>query len=193
MTATYTYDVFSSVDGFGTARAGTWPGYWGKQGPDLLEHRLALFSEPQRLVLGATTFRIYERMMSPQAAGQNGIGDEWVTRLRELPTTVISNTLTAPLNWPDGTLERGDARDVVARLKEESPVPLRSTASLAMNRSLMAAGLVDRVQVTVFPAITGQTGTEPIFAGAADFDLELIENRVLDENTVQLIYRPTLH
>ena len=62
-----------------------------------------------------------------------------------------------------------------------------------MNRSLMAAGLIDRVQVTVFPAITGQTGTEPIFAGAADFDLELIENRVLDENTVQLIYRPTLH
>ena len=193
MTATYTYDVFSSVDGFGTAREGTWPGYWGKQGPELLDYRVALFSEPQRLVLGATTFRIYERMMTPDAAGQDGVGDAWVRRLRELPTTVISNTLTDPLNWPDGTLERGDAIDVVARLKQESPVPLRSTASLAMNRSLMAAGLVDRVQVTVFPAITGQTGTEPIFAGAADFDLELLEHQVLDGNTVQLIYRPTLH
>jgi len=193
MTATYTYDVFSSVDGFGTAREGTWPGYWGNQGPELLDYRLALFSEPQRLVLGATTFRIYERMMTPDAAGQDGVGDAWVRRLRELPTTVISNTLTDPLNWPDGTLERGDAIDVVARLKQESPVPLRSTASLAMNRSLMAAGLVDRVQVTVFPAITGQTGTEPIFAGAADFDLELLEHLVLDANTVQLIYRPILH
>lgn len=193
MTASYTYDVFSSADGFGTAREGTWPGYWGKQGPELLDYRLALFSEPQRLVLGATTFRIYQQMMGPDAAGQDGVGDEWVKRLRELPTTVISNTLTEPLDWPDGTLERGDALDVVARLKDESSVPLRSTASLAMNRSLMAAGLVDRVQVTIFPAITGQTGTEPIFAGAADFDLELLEHRVLDKNTVQLIYRPTLH
>ena len=39
----------------------------------------------------------------------------------------------------------------------------------------MAAGLVDRVQVTLFLVITGQTGVDPIFQGAADFDLELIE------------------
>jgi hypothetical protein len=42
--------------------------------------------------------------------------------------------------------------------------------------------LVDRVQVTLFPVITGQTGQEPIFGGAADFDLELIESRTLDGN-----------
>ena len=57
----------------------------------------------------------------------------------------------------------------------------------------MAAGLVDRVQVTVFPVISGKTGTKPIFAGAADFDLELLEQRTLDGNTLELIYRPTLH
>jgi hypothetical protein len=50
-----------------------------------------------------------------------------------------------------------DAIDVVARLKEESDVPSRSHGSLSMNRALMAAGLVDRVQVTLFPVITGQT------------------------------------
>ena len=44
----------------------------------------------------------------------------------------------------------------------------------------MAAGLVDRVQVTIFPVLTGQTGEDPIFQGAADFDLELIESRTLD-------------
>ena len=42
-----------------------------------------------------------------------------------------------------------------------------------MNRALMAAGLVDHVQVTLFRVIAGQTGTDPIFRGAADFDLEL--------------------
>jgi dihydrofolate reductase len=62
-----------------------------------------------------------------------------------------------------------------------------------MNRALMAAGLVDRVQVTLFPVITGQTGSAPIFQSAADFDLELIESRTLDDNLQQLTYRPSLH
>ena len=57
----------------------------------------------------------------------------------------------------------------------------------------LAAGLVDRVQVTVFPVITGQTGADPVFGGAADFDLELLETCTLDGNTQELIYRPTLH
>ena len=115
------------------------------------------------------------------------------TRMRSMPTTVVSTTLEGPLDWPDATVVSGDAVDVVARLKEESDVPLRSHGSLSMNRALMAAGLVDRVQVTVFPVITGQTGADPIFQGAADFDLELIESRTLDSNTQELIYRPTLH
>ena len=44
-----------------------------------------------------------------------------------------------------------------------------------------------------FPAITGQTGDDPIFLGAADFDLELIDSRTLDGNIQELVYRPTLH
>ncbi len=88
--------------------------------------------------------------------------------MRSLPATVVSTTLEGPLDWPDATLVRGDAVDVVARLKEESGVPLRSHGSLSMNRALMAAGLADRVQVTLFPVITGQTGLDPIFRGAAD-------------------------
>ena len=115
------------------------------------------------------------------------------TRLFRLPATVVSTTLGGSLDWPDATVVRGDAVDVVARLKEESEVPLRSHGSLSMNRALMAAGLVDRVQVTLFPVITGQTGVNPIFQGAADFDLELVENRTLDGHIQELIYRPSLH
>src|ERR671931_445855 len=114
-------------------------------------------------------------------------------RMRSLPATVVSSTLDEPLDWPDATVVSGDAVDVVARLKEESEVPLRSHGSLSMNRALMAAGLVDRVQVTLFPFITGQTGDDPIFQGAADFDLDLLESRTLDGRTQELIYRPTPH
>ena len=113
--------------------------------------------------------------------------------MRSLPATLVSTTLEEPLNWPNATVVSGDAVDVVARLKEESEVPLRSHGSLSLNRALTAAGLVDHVQVTLFPVITGQTGVDPIFQGAADSDLELVENRTLDGHTEELIYRPTLH
>ena len=45
----------------------------------------------------------------------------------------------------------------------------------------------------IFPMITGQTGKRAIFEAAADFDLELIEQRTLDANIQELIYRPTRH
>ena len=131
--------------------------------------------------------------MLASSTEESEVRDPWVTRMRNLPTTVVSNTLEGPLDWPDAELVRGDAVDVVTRLKEESGVALRSHGSLSMNRALMAAGLVDRVQVTLFPVITGQTGLDPIFQGAADFDLELVESRTLDGHIQELVYRPTLH
>jgi dihydrofolate reductase len=124
---------------------------------------------------------------------ESAVTDPVNTRMRNMPTTVVSTTLEGPLDWPNATVASGDAVDVVTRLKAESEVPLRSHGSLSLNRALMAAGLVDRVQVTIFPVITGQTGVEPIFGGAADFDLELLESRTLDSHTQELIYRPTLH
>jgi dihydrofolate reductase len=192
MTATYTFDVFSSLDGFGSVSGGNWGGYWGKQGPELLDHRLAAYSEEQMMVLGANTYGLFVRFLASQATNPE-VGDPWVTRMLSMPTTVVSNTLEGPLDWPNATVVSGDAVEVVARLKEQSELPLRSHGSLSLNRALMAAGLVDRVQVTLFPVITGQSGQEPIFQGAADFDLELIDGRTLDGNIQELIYRPSLH
>src|SRR3954449_8331282 len=190
MTATYTFDVFSSLDGYAAASSG-WSGYWGKQGPELLDHRLDLYSSDQRMVFGATTYREFTGMLASSTEGDD-VRDPWVTRMWNSPATVVSTTLEEPLDWPNATVVSGDALDVVASLKVESDVPLRSHGSLSMNRALMAAGLVDLVQVTLFPVITGQTGLESIFQGAADFDLELIERRTLDGDIEELIYRPTL-
>jgi dihydrofolate reductase len=191
VTATYTFDVFSSLDGYGAA-SGNWGGYWGKQGPELLDHRLAVYDAEQRMAFGANTYRAFARMLA-SSTEESDVRDPWVTRMRNAPATVVSTTLEEPLAWPSATVVSGDAVDVVARLKEESDLPLRSHGSLSMNRALMAAGLVDRVQVTLFPVITGQTGVDPIFRGAADFDLELIESRTLDGHIQELVYRPTLH
>jgi dihydrofolate reductase len=192
MTATYTFDIFSSIDGFGSyGPPGDWGGYWGKQGPELLAHRLATYDGDQRMVFGATTYRAVAEMLAASSEGDD-VRDPWVDRMRALPAYVVSSTLDGPLDWPDATVVGGDPVEIVTRLKEESDVPLRSHGSLTLNRALMAAGLVDRVQLTLYPVISGQTGDEPIFAGAADFDLELLESRTLDSDITELVYRPTL-
>jgi dihydrofolate reductase len=192
VTASYTFDVFSTLDGFGSPAPGSWGGYWGKQGPELLAHRAALYGEEQRMVFGAGTYRLFAHFLTLGAEESEGL-DAWATRMLSLPATVVSNTLEGPLDWAGGTVAGGDAVDVVARLKEESSVPLRSHGSLSLNRALMAAGLVDRVQVTLFPVITGQTGVDPVFQNAGDFDLELIDSKTLDGNIQELTYAPTLH
>src|SRR4051812_44526649 len=122
MTAVYTWDVFSTLDGYGSYSGGIeWGGYWSKQGPELLEHRAGLFATEQRMVFGATTFRENAETMT------SGLDPhtlhEWNVRTMQMPATVISSTLQDTLGWPDATIVRGDAVDVVARLKEESDVP----------------------------------------------------------------------
>jgi dihydrofolate reductase len=191
MTATYTWDVFSTLDGYGSyAQGADWGGYWGKQGPGLLAHRAAQFDIEQRMVFGATTFRENAEIVS--STTDPGALDQWYVRLLRMPATVVSSTLRDTLGWPDATIVSGDAVDIVSELKEESDVPLRSQASLSLNWTLMAAGLVDRLQVTIFPVISGRSGTSPILGGASDFDLELLESRTLDGHTQELVYRPTL-
>jgi dihydrofolate reductase len=193
VTALYTFDVFSTLDGFGSyGPEGDWGGYWSKDGPEFLARRLALYREPQRLVIGANTMRMFMGSIGPRNGFLKDV-DPVNGAMRDLPTTVVSSTPEGPLDWPDATVVGGDAVEVVARLKAESDLPLRSHGSLTLNRSLMAAGLVDRIQVTIFPVVSGRTGARPVFAGAADFDLELIESRTLDGRTQELIYRPTRH
>lgn len=99
-----------------------------------------MYGEDQRPVSGATTFRQFMQMLGSrvQSAGEL---DPVNARMRNLPVTVVSSTLEASLDWPDATVVSGDAVDAVARLKQESPVPLRSHGSLSLNRALMAAAL----------------------------------------------------
>lgn len=192
MSAVYTWDVFSTLDGYGSFEPGAdWGGYWSKQGPELLEHRARQFAVDQRMVFGATTFR--ENAQIRKLGPEHEAVDTWTTAMMNLPATVVSSTLHDTLGWPEATIVSGDAVSIVRALKRESPVALRSQASLSLNWALLTAGLVDRLQVTVFPVITGRTGTSPVLAGLGDVDLELLESRTFDGRSHEFVYRPTAY
>lgn len=180
--ATYTVDWFMTIDGFGSGPEA----YWDKDGPELREQRAQTYgNEDQTLVFGANTYRLFQRFAPLE-------GDPSHAPLNEARKIAISRTLEEPLSWKNSTLIAEDALDAVPRLKAESPVPLRSHGSIAMNRALLAAGLVDRLELMVFPVITGASGADPVFADLPDIDLELVDSRVLDGRMQQLVYLPTV-
>jgi dihydrofolate reductase len=180
--ATYTVDWFTTLDGFGTGKEA----YWGKDGPELREQRARAFgAEDQALVFGANTYRLMERF-APE------LDDPSSAALRGARKIVLSQTLEEPLALENSTLIAEDALDAVPRLKAESPVSLRSHGSIAMNRALLAAGLVDRLELIVFPVITGASGENPVLAGLPDIDLELVDSQVFDGRMQLLVYVPTL-
>ena len=184
MSTTLTVDFFCSLDGYGSAEG--WPGYWGKEGPELIDDRLRTFAQDQVLVFGGTTFRQFSKFVK--------IFDEpYYQSLNELPKIVFSSTLEEPLGWENSTVLNEDAVTAIERLKRTTNVPMRSHGSISLNRALLAAGLVDRLEVMVFPAITGKSGYASLLHDGAEFDLELIESTVLDGRTVKLVYAPHLH
>jgi len=180
--ATYTVDWFTTLDGFGSGQEA----YWGKDGPELREQRARTYGdEDQALVFGANTYRLFQRF----APAEDDPSHAPLNRARKI---VISRTLEEPLTWQNSTLIVEDALDAVPRLKAESPVPLRCHGSIAMNRALLAAGLVDRLELMVFPVLTGASGADPVFADLPDIDLELVDSRVYDGGVQQLTYIPTV-
>jgi dihydrofolate reductase len=175
-------DFITSLDGYGAAEG--WPGWWGKQGPEYLAW---LGKQPEAdytVLMGANTYRL----MSGLAVE----GEPGTDHLAKLSKVVFSSTLRAPLSWPNTKLVSDDPIRAVREMKQSGEKSLRTMGSLALCRSLLRAGLVDRFRVVVFPVITGSTGKERIYDGYPDVDLDLVSSRTFDGRLQLLDYVPTV-
>ena len=179
---TLTVDFIISLDGYGAAEG--WPGFWGMEGPEYLGWLGE--QEEHTALMGATTYRLMSGFAA-QAPDEAGMAE-----LTALPKVVFSASLEGPLSWPNTELVSGDAVDAVRAMKEQGRRPLRTLGSLALSRSLLRAGLVDRYRVVVFPVITGVTGRDRIFDGYPDVALELVDHRTFDGRLQMLEYVPTV-
>ena len=179
---TLTVDFIISLDGYGAAEG--WPGFWGLEGPEYLGWLEE--QEEHTALMGATTYRLMSGFAA-QAPDEAGMAE-----LTALPKVVFSASLEGPLSWPNTELVSGDAVDAVRAMKEQGRRPLRTLGSLALSRSLLRAGLVDRYRVVVFPVITGVTGRDRIFDGYPDVALELVDHRIFDGRLQMLEYVPTV-
>ena len=92
--------------------------------------------------------------------------------------------------WPDVVNGLGDAMDKVARLKVESQVPLSAHGCRSFDRASVAAGPVDREQVTLFPFVLGD---DLVLGGARVCDFASLEIHLFDGGNKEFGYHPTLH
>jgi dihydrofolate reductase len=177
-------DFIISLDGY--ASADGWPGLWGMGGPEYLAWLDSDTEKQHTSLMGARTYRL----MSGFAAEMPD--DPAFAGLTAMPKVVFSSTLEAPLSWSHTELVREDPVQAVRDMKQRDAGPLRTLGSLTLCRSLLAAGLVDRFRVVVFPVITGATGKERIFDEYPDVALDLVESRTFDGRLQLLEYVPTV-
>ncbi len=175
-------DFITSLDGYGAAEG--WPGWWGLEGPEYLAW---LGDQPEAgytILMGANTYRLMSRLVAD--------GEPGTDALTGLSKIVFSSTLTEPLSWPNTRLISQDAAEAVRELKNSGSESMRTMGSLALCRSLLAAGLVDRYRVVVFPVITGRTGRERVYDGYPDVSLDMVSSRTFDGRIQLLEYLPTV-
>jgi dihydrofolate reductase len=180
-------DFITSLDGYASGEG--WPGWWGLEGPEYL----AWLGEqpPTTLLMGAKTYRLMHGFASGNMPDGAGEEEQAATDfLGKVPKIVFSSTLEEPLEWSNSTLVRGDAVEAVRKMKETNSEPMSTIGSISLCRSLIAAGLVDRFRVVMFPVITGATGAERIYDGYPDVALDMISSRTFDGRTQLVEYRP---
>ena len=177
-------DFIISLDGYGAAEG--WPGFWGMEGPEYLAFIGEDAESEHTTLMGATTYRL----MSGFAAEMPD--DSGMAALTAMPKVVFSSTLKGPLSWANTELVGEDAVEAVQDMKRRDSRHLRTLGSLSLCRSLLAAGLVDRFRVVVFPVITGATGKDRIFDGYPDIALDLVDHRTFDGRLQLLEYVPTV-
>src|SRR3712207_1507849 len=139
-------DFIVSLDGYGAAEG--WPGYWGMEGPEYLAWIGDGAENEHTALMGATTYRL----MSGFAADMPD--EPGLAALTAMPKAVFSSTLEEPLSWANTELVRGDAVEAVREMKRRDARDLRTLGSVSLCRSFLAARVVDRFRVVVFPVIT---------------------------------------
>ena len=175
-------DFITSLDGYGAAEG--WPGWWGLEGPEYIAW---LGDQPEAtytILMGANTYRLMSGLATD--------GEPGTDALAGLSKIVFSSTLAEPLSWANTRLVAQGAAEAVREMKDDGTESMRTMGSLTLCRSLLSAGLVDRLRVVVFPVITGSSGRERIYDGYPDVSLDMVSSRVFDGRLQLLEYVPTV-
>jgi dihydrofolate reductase len=159
-------------------RVGGWVGLI-KDRPELTKLALDEALGTEALLLGRRSYEWFAARW-PSRSG------ELADRLNSLPKYVVSATLENP-EWNNSTVLRGDAVEVVSRLKHELKGEIVVPASFQLVRTLMEHDLVDELRLKVFPVVLGAGGR--LFGETSDKKaMRLVDTQTVEGDVVFLTY-----
>jgi dihydrofolate reductase len=153
------------VQGLGRAdedtRGGFTHGGWGpRYNDEVMGREMAKgMAKPGSMLFGRRTWQDFIT-----AWGSLTDGNPITTRMNATTKYVVSRTLENTDAWQNSVLLRGDAAELVAKLKAESDGNLGIVGSASLVRSLHAAGLIDHYTLLICPLTLG--GGTRLFEGS---------------------------
>ena len=103
-----------------------------------------------------------------------------------MPKYVTSRTLSEPLSWSGSTLIGGDLTESITGLKDRHE-EIHVIGSLDLVQSLLRLGLVDRLNLWMYPLLLG-TGKQVFAGGTVPMALHLAQSVTYPNGTIQLAY-----
>ena len=157
----------------------------GWQAPLLDEESGSVMFEHARsmgaLLLGRRTYDIFANYWptAPEEIPFTGL-------LNSVPKYVASRTLAGSLAWEGSTLVAGDLAESITDLKKRHD-EVHVIGSLDLVQSLLRFGLVDRMNLWLYPLLLG-SGKRVFAGGTVPTALRLTESVTYPNGTLQLAY-----
>lgn len=180
--------LFASVDGYASDSPDGLMGWVTDEfGEEMTAFGLAQLRAADTLLLGRVTYEAFARYW-PSAGEDEG---EFAPLMNDVEKVVVSRTLRDDdITWQNTRVARGDLIEEVTALKRAPGRDIAVSGSIELVGSLMALGLLDRLQLEVHPIVLGPAGGRAIFDGYDMTRLRLVDTTVLDNRVVVIDYQP---
>ncbi|WP_439383108.1 dihydrofolate reductase family protein [Amycolatopsis lexingtonensis] len=136
------------------------------------------------MLLGRVTYEGFAEAW-PGRSVEDDEGAEFMNSVRKY---VLSSTLTE-VTWNNSTLLTGDPVEAVRALKAEPGGSIMTSGSTTAVRWLLAEGLVDELNLLLYPIVVGR-GKRLFPAEGPSFPLVLAKSATFSNGVVQLTYVP---
>ncbi|GGU24447.1 dihydrofolate reductase family protein [Streptomyces lavendofoliae] len=142
-----------------------------------------VFGRVDAFLLGRRTYEIFAAYW-PHVTDEN---DPVASRLNALPKYVVSRTLDKA-GWNNSTVLGGDLAEDVGRLKQGPGEEIQVHGSARLAQSLIALGLVDELNLLVYPVFLGK-GRRLFPEGGSPTAFELTGHRTTSTGVAIHTYR----
>ena len=166
----------------GVIDAPTWTFDYGFD-PKMGETLAAITARSKAILLGRTTYEMFEPAWSTRTVED----DPGAPFFNDTTKYVVSGTLETA-TWRNSELVGPYDADRIRRLKDEVDGDIYVSGSAMLVRGMLADGLVDELDLFVYPLTLG-SGPR-LFAEGASNKFALAASETYDNGVVHLAYRP---